>query len=176
MDYTPGIFKLKNYRYFSPDNKKINTNHTVPSTIAKELALYVIIYAPVQMAADLPKHYEGHPGFQFILDVPTDWSESLVLNGEIGQFITVVRKDKNSADWFLGSITNEKGRKISIPLSFLDKGKNYNARIYSDPDNGGWLDKPEELEIQQGNFKHSDELVLDLKPGGGQAIHFSPNK
>ncbi len=176
MDYTPGIFKLTNYRYFSPENKKINTNHKIPSTIAKELALYVVIYAPVQMAADLPKHYEGHPGFQFILDVPTDWSESLVLNGEIGQFITVVRKDKNSADWFLGSITNEKGRKVSIPLSFLDKGKNYNARIYRDPENGGWLDKPEELEIHQGNFKHSDELVLDLKPGGGQAIHFSPTQ
>ena len=110
MDYTPGIFKLNNYRYYSPENKTINTNHRIPSTIAKELALYVVIYAPVQMAADLPAHYEGHPGFQFILDVPTDWSTTKVLNGEIGEFITTARKDRFSSDWFLGSITNEQGR------------------------------------------------------------------
>ena len=176
MDYTPGIFKLTNYRYFAPDNRTVNPNHRIPSTIAKELALYVVIYAPVQMAADLPTHYEGHPGFQFILDVPTDWSKTKVLNGEIGKFITVVRKDRSSSDWFLGSITNEKGRSVNVPLSFLDKNQNYKAIIYTDPENGGWLKNPEKLVIKETNVTYMDELDIDLAPGGGQAIHFKRMK
>ena len=93
MDYTPGIFNLKDYRYNSPDDRTINTLViTFQARYQKELALYIVIYAPVQMAADLPKHYEGHPAFQFILDVPTDWENTITLNGEIGKYITVARK------------------------------------------------------------------------------------
>ena len=176
MDYTPGIFKLTNYRYYAPDNRTINPNHRIPSTIAKELALYVVIYAPVQMAADLPAHYEGHPGFQFILDVPTDWSTTKVLNGEIGEFITTARKDRFSSDWFLGSITNEQRRKVNISLSFLDKEHNYKAIVYKDPDDGGWLENPEEVVIVEKYVTYRDEIEIDLLPGGGQAIHFKAQK
>ena len=176
MDYTPGIFKLTNYRYYAPDNRTINPNHRIPSTIAKELALYVVIYAPVQMAADLPSHYEDHPGFQFILDVPTDWSTTKVLNGEIGEFITTARKDRFSSDWFLGSITNEQRRKVNISLSFLDKEHNYKAIVYKDPDDGGWLENPEEVVIVEKYVTYKDEIEIDLLPGGGQAIHFKAQK
>ena len=173
MDYTPGIFNLKDYRYNSPDDRTINTSHHIPSTIAKELALYVVIYAPVQMAADLPEHYEGHPAFQFILDVPTDWEHTITLNGEIGEYITVVRKDINSNDWYLGSISNESPRNIEIDLSFLDEDKNYKATIYKDPIDGGWESKPEEIEITEQFFKKNDKYQIVLPSGGGQAIHFS---
>tara|TARA_B100000900_G_scaffold72404_2_gene57651 strand:- start:1823 stop:3952 length:2130 start_codon:yes stop_codon:yes gene_type:complete len=174
MDYTPGIFNLKDYRYNSPEDRKINTTHHIPSTIAKELALYVIIYAPVQMAADLPENYEGHKGFKFILDVPVDWSESLALNGEIGKYITMARKDVNSDDWYLGSITNEEKRQIDVDLSFLDPELSYSATIYKDPENGGWESKPESLEIIEMVFNNSDMYSIVLPEGGGQAIKFSP--
>ena len=175
MDYTPGVFKLKDYRYNSPDNRTINTNHHIPSTIAKELALYVVIYAPVQMAADLPTNYENHPAFQFILDVPTDWEKTVVLNGEIGQYISTARKDINSDDWYLGIITNENNRELNIDLSFLDAEKTYNATIYKDPNNGGWKSKPEEVLIETIVVKKNDVYTASLMPGGGQAIRFSPS-
>ena len=176
MDYTPGIFNLKDYRYNSNDDRTINKEHHIPSTIAKELALYVVIYAPMQMAADLPANYEGHPAFNFILDVPTDWEYSYVLNGEIGEYITTVRKDINSEDWYLGSITNESGREIEIDFSFLNPNKTYNATIYKDPLNGGWENKPEEIIIEEiSNISSKQNYKIILPSGGGQAIHFSPN-
>ena len=174
MDYTPGIFNIKEYRYHSPDDRTINTNHHIPSTISKELALYVVIYAPVQMAADLPENYTGHPAFQFILDVPTDWEKTIVLNGEIGQHITTVRKDNHSDDWYLGSITNENGRDLIINLSFLDPGIKYNATIYKDPDDGGWKSNPEKVIIDNIIIEKDSDYRLTLAPGGGQAIRFSP--
>jgi alpha-glucosidase len=173
MDYTPGIFNLKDYRYNSQSDRTINKNHHIPSTISKELALYVIIYAPVQMAADLPSNYEGHPAFQFILDVPTDWEETIVLNGEIGKYITTVRKDINSDDWFLGSITNEDSRVLNINLSFLEDGEEYNGTIYKDVQNGGWLNSPEEIEIETLLFTNKDSHEIVLPEGGGQAIRFT---
>ncbi len=176
MDYTPGIFNLKDYRYNSNDDRTINKEHHIPSTIAKELALYVVIYAPMQMAADLPANYEGHPAFNFILDVPTDWEYSYVLNGEIGEYITTVRKDINSEDWYLGSITNENGRELEIDFSFLNPNKTYNATIYKDPLNGGWENKPEEIIIEEiSNISSKQNYKIILPSGGGQAIHFSPN-
>ena len=173
MDYTPGIFNIKEYRHNSQSDRTINKNHHIPSTIAKELALYVVIYAPVQMAADLPENYEGHPAFQFILDVPTDWEKTIVLNGEIGKYITTVRKDVNSDDWFLGSITNEEARTVDINLTFLDENKEYNATIYKDPENGGWLNQPEEVEIQNISLTNKDSYRITLPEGGGQAIRFT---
>ena len=173
MDYTPGIFNLKDYRYHSQDDRTINTSHHIPSTIAKELALYVVIYTPVQMAADLPINYEGHPGFKFILDVPTDWERTIVLNGEIGQYITTVRKDINTNDWYLGSITNEEARELEIELSFLDSYKSYQATIYRDPVNGGWEERPEEVIIDHILVNKNSKYKLILPSGGGQAIKFS---
>ena len=176
MDYTPGIFNLKEYRYNSHDDRTINTNHQIPSTISKELALYVIIYAPIQMAADLPQNYEGHPAFQFILDVPTDWDKSIAINGEIGEYITMARKDVNSDDWYLGSITNEKGRNMTVSFSFLEPNKSYNATIYKDPGGGGWLKSPEEVVIENMVVDYTTLYKMYLPEGGGQAIKFTPVK
>ena len=176
MDYTPGIFNLKDYRYNGPDDRRINTNHHIPSTIAKELAHYVVIYAPVQMAPDLPENYEGHPAFQFILDVPTDWEHTHILNGEIGKYITTVRKDRNSGDWYLGSITNEESRQIEIEISFLEPGQDYHATIYKDPKDGGWDTDPEEIIIENVVFTKGDMHTIDLPSGGGQAIRFYPKR
>ena len=176
MDYTPGIFNLKEYRYNSHDDRTINTNHQIPSTISKELALYVIIYAPIQMAADLPSNYEGHPAFQYILDVPTDWDNSIAINGEIGEYITMARKDVNSNDWYLGSITNEKPRNLTVSFSFLDPNKSYKATIYKDPKDGGWLAKPEEVVIEEKIVDYTTLYDMNIAPGGGQAIRFEPLK
>ncbi|MBS30214.1 MAG: alpha-glucosidase [Candidatus Marinimicrobia bacterium] len=176
MDYTPGIFNLKEYRYNSHDDRTINTNHQIPSTISKELALYVIIYAPIQMAADLPSNYEGHPAFQYILDVPTDWDNSIAVNGEIGEYITMARKDVNSNDWYLGSITNEKPRNLTVSFSFLDPNKSYKATIYKDPKDGGWLAKPEEVVIEEKIVDYTTLYDMNIAPGGGQAIRFEPLK
>ena len=176
MDYTPGIFNLAEYRYVAPDNREINLNHQIPSTISKELAHYVVIYAPVQMAADLPENYEGHPAFQFIKDVPVDWETSICLNGKIGQYITMVRKDIDSDDWYLGSITNEDSRELPVSLSFLETGVQYNATVYRDPEAGGWKKKPEEIIIESQSVNSESNLSILLQPGGGQAIKFSPIK
>ena len=174
MDYTPGIFNLKEYRYNSNDDRTINKSHHIPSTISKELALYVVIYAPMQMAADLPQNYEGHPAFQFILDVPTDWDDSIAINGEIGEYITIARKDIDSNDWYLGSITNEKGRNMTVSLSFLEPNKTYNATIYKDPNGGGWLNSPEDVIIENMVVDYTTLYKMSLPEGGGQAIKFTP--
>ncbi len=174
MDYTPGIFNLKEYRYNSNDDRTINKNHHIPSTISKELALYVVIYAPMQMAADLPQNYEGHPAFQFILDVPTDWDDSIAINGEIGEYITMARKDIDSDDWYLGSITNEKGRNMTVSFSFLEPNKTYNATIYKDPNGGGWLNSPEDVIIENMVVDYTTLYKISLPEGGGQAIKFTP--
>ena len=170
MDYTPGIFKLTKYRQHSQDDPRINEDHHIPSTIAKELALYVIIHAPVQMAADLPQHYDGHPAFQFILDVPTDWQRTEVLNGEIGQYLSIARQDRHSDDWYLGSITNEQPRTLEVRLDFLEPGRRYRATRYADPADGGWETNPEGYHIDSTEVTSTDSLRLQLAPGGGQAI------
>ena len=125
------------------------------------------------MAADLPENYTGHPAFQFIKDVPTDWAQSICINGEIGKYITMVRKDINSSDWYLGSITNESKRELNIDLSFLDKDKKYNATIYKDPESGGWEINPEEIIIENQSVNSDSNLIVKLPSGGGQAIRFS---
>ena len=104
------------------------------------------------------------------------WSESIALNGEIGEYITMVRKDIDSDDWYLGSITNEDKRRLDVDLSFLDSNTSYVATIYKDPSNGGWESNPESLEITEKVFNSSDEYTIVLPEGGGQAIRFSPKK
>jgi len=166
LDYTPGIFKLEyEGRYES------NRVHT---TLAKQLALYVVLYSPLQMAADLIENYEGHLGFQFIKDVPVDWEDTLVLNGEIGEYVTIARKDRNSADWYIGAITDEVGRSFEIDLSFLDKGVNYVADIYADSPDTDWESNPQSYEIRQENVDRNSSLNIELAPGGGQAIRIRP--
>ncbi|RYG15958.1 MAG: glycoside hydrolase family 97 protein, partial [Caulobacteraceae bacterium] len=164
MDYTPGIFGMETR---SPGG--------VQTTWAKQLALYVVIYSPVQMAADLLVNYEANPGpFQFIKDVPCDWAETRVLNGEIGDFVTIARKDRNSDVWALGAITDEHPRVLTTPLDFLDDGRRYRAEIYRDGPNADWKAKREDIVIEQREVTSADVLTLALAPGGGQAIRFVP--
>lgn len=163
FDYTPGIFDL-HFDEYRPYNR-------VKSTLAKELALYVIIYSPLHMAADLPQNYEQNmKAFQFVKDVPVDWYETLVLNGDIGNYVTIARKDINSHDWYIGSITNEQGRHFEIPLSFLEEGRTYVAEIYRDGRYADWDTNPYELEILQKQVDRGTVLNLRLAAGGGQAI------
>ena len=166
MDYTPGIFGM---RTRSPQG--------VQSTWAKQLALYVVIYSPLQMAADLLENYEANPRpFQFIRDVPVDWSESLVLNGEIGDYVTFARKDRNSESWYIGAVTDEEGRVLSAPLSFLTPGRRYRAQIYGDGPIAHFRDRPSDIVIEERTVTSRDTLDLRLAPGGGQAIRLVPTR
>lgn len=166
IDFTPGIFNIKFDEY--QEKNQVNT------TLAQQLALYVVLYSPVQMAADLPEHYEGHPAFQFIRDVGVDWDESHVLNGEIGEYVTIARKKKGTGNWFIGSITDEKARDLKIKLNFLDEGQTYNAVIYKDGKDAHWDDNPLIYEITKRDADSETVLNLKLAPGGGQAISLFP--
>ncbi len=166
LDYTPGIFGLT-YEGRYPDNR-------VRTTLAKQLALMVVLYSPLQMAADMPENYEGHPAFQFIVDVPTDWEDTLMLNGEIGEYVTIARKDRNSEDWHIGAITDEDGRTLEIELSFLDPDAQYVAEIYADGPDADWESNPHSYEIRQEFVDRESTLELLLSPGGGQAIRLHP--
>jgi alpha-glucosidase len=168
MDFAPGVFDIMIAN--KPDNRS-NT------TLAKQLAYYVVIYSPFQMACDLPENYEKNlAAFQFIRDVPTDWEDTKVLNGEIGEYITVVRKDRNSDKWFLGSISNQKSRELVIDLSFLDKDKKYKAQVYADGVMTDWKTHPTIISISEIDVDSSLKLKIRLAPGGGQAICFYPVK
>ncbi len=162
MDYTPGVLSLE------------GRGQPLQSTVARQLALYVLLYSPIQMAADLPENYaKVMKPFQFIRDVPTDWADSRVLNGEIGDYVTIVRKDRNSADWYLGAGTDETGRTIDVTLDFLDPGKTYTAQIYRDADDTDYrTDTRHHYVIETRQVRRGDRLSLVLAPGGGQAIRF----
>jgi len=164
IDYTPGIFNIKLNPY--KPNNQVNT------TLAHQLALYVVIYSPLQMAADLPEYYENHPTFQFIRDVGVNWEQTQVLNGEIGEFVTIAREERNTGNWFLGSITNEEPRELSIKTDFLDPSKKYMASIYSDGDDAHWDKNPTSYKITTIELNYESELHLKLAPGGGTAISF----
>lgn len=168
MDYTPGVFDLFN-------TKRENRDTRVETTLAKELALYVVIYSPIQMACDLPEHYEARPEpFRFIKDVVTDWEETRVLNAQIGDYVTIARKARGGDDWFLGSLTDENGRLFDIALDFLDAGRSYKAQIYRDGPKADWRSDPYDLEIVEGLVNARSKFTLRLAPGGGQAIRFTP--
>lgn len=165
MDFTPGVLSLTG-----------KGGAQIQSTLAKQLALYVVIYSPMQMAADLPENYEKYPqAFQFIKDVPTDWSDTRVLNGEVGDYATFARKDRNSEDWYLGSVTDEEARTLDIPLDFLDSGKNYCAQIYRDADDANWKDNPHAIAIETRAVRRGEEMAIKLVAGGGQAIRLAAN-
>ena len=163
IDFTPGIFDIKFDKY-KPENQ-VNT------TLAHQLALYVVIYSPIQMVPDLPENYIGQPAFQFIRDVVTDWKQTKVLNGEVGDFVTIAREDRNSDNWFLGSITDENARELEINLDFLPEG-NFKAIIYQDGENAHWDDNPTHIDIKEQVVANSDKLKLKLAAGGGAAVSF----
>jgi len=172
MDFTPGVFDILIERGTGrprrPEESRIRT------TLAKQLALYVVIYSPLQMAADLPENYVGKPAFQFIRDVALDWEESRVLEGKIGDYVVVARKERNAENWFIGAITDEEGRTFDVPLSFLTKGRSYVAEVYADGPNAHWLTNPLPVAISSRAVTAGSRLRVVLAPGGGQAIRIRP--
>jgi hypothetical protein len=168
MDYTPGIFKLRNYAKDAP-NRQMHT------TLAKQLALYVTMYSPIQMAADIPENYEAHlDAFQFIKEVAVDWDDTKIIEAEPGAYITIARKEKGKDNWFLGAITNENSRNTSVSLNFLDKDKKYQATIYGDSPNADWKNNPEAYQIKKITVDYKTDLKLAMANGGGVAISFKP--
>lgn len=165
MDYTPGLF------HFQLNQFEIERKQIVRSTLAKQLALYVTMYSPLQMAADLPENYEKHlDAFQFIKDVPVNWSASKIIEAEPGDYITIARKAKNNNDWFVGSITDENARTLNLKLDFLDKSKKYKAIIYKDSKDADYLTNPEGYTIEQKFVNANMDLTIPIAKGGGCAI------
>ena len=170
MDYTPGIFetKLKDWS---------NNNSYVHSTLAGQLALYLVMYSPLQMAADLPEHYEKYSdAFQFIRDVAVDWDDSKYIEAEPGDYITVARKAKGTNNWFIGGKCDENGHKAVIKLDFLDKGKTYECTIYSDAPNADYDKNPKAYTITRKHVKYGDVLKINEAPGGGFGVSLFPKK
>jgi len=171
MDYTPGIFEIKMNVYDASKKEQVHT------TLAKQLALYVTMYSPLQMAADLPENYEKYiDAFQFIKDVAVDWQKSIYLEAEPGDYLTVVRKEKNGERWFLGTITDENPRKTNVNLSFLSPNKTYKMIVYKDKKDAHWQNNPKSYEILTKKVTYKDNLTLELAAGGGCAVSFEPMK
>jgi alpha-glucosidase len=172
MDFTPGIFDILIQR---PTGTPRQPHESRPrTTLAKQLALYVVIYSPLQMAADLPENYEGQPAFQFIRDVAVDWDTTVVIDGEIGGHVIVARKTRGEDEWFLGAITDEQARTFDVPLGFLPAGRQYVAEIYADGPGADWRDNPLPVAIRQQNVDSGTTLRVEMAPGGGQAVRIRP--
>jgi len=169
MDYTPGIFEIKMNVYDPAKKEQVHT------TLAKQLALYVTLYSPLQMAADLPENYEKHlDAFQFIKDVAVNWDQSYYLEAEPGDYVTVARKTKGKDEWFLGAITDENARKTVLKLNFLTPGKKYKATIYEDGKDAHWEKNPKAYAIKTIQVTSNSKIKLNLANGGGTAIRFIP--
>ena len=165
MDYCPGVVEI----LFEDERP----NNRVNTTLAKQLALYVVLYSPLQMVPDLPENYHRFDGaFQFIRDVPTDWEETLVLNGEIGDYVTIVRQERGGMDWYLGSVTDENARELEVELDFLSPNKQYLAQIYQDTSTTDLSENPTEYEVKELTVDSKTTLPLRLAAGGGVAIRF----
>ena len=178
MDYTPGIFEM-DPRKNRPNFKK-NLNETiapgsVTTTLANQLGLYVVMYSPLQMAADLPKNYiRFMDAFQFIKDVALDWDKSLYLEAEPGEYITVARKEKGSDNWFIGNSNGYNKRKSKIDFSFLEKNKDYKAKIYRDGKDCDYAKNPQSYEIEEIEINSKSEIEITTVPAGGYAISIFP--
>jgi len=173
MDYTPGIFEVKMSYYdnIKPIKSETPSTSQVHTTMVKQLALYVTMYSPLQMAADLPENYEKHlDAFQFIKDVAVDWDDTKILEAEPGDYITISRKAKGKEEWFIGAITDENARQSTAALSFLEQKKNYVATIYADGPTAHWEKNPKAYEIKKFLVNNKTILKLKLAPGGGAAI------
>ncbi|HEV8495668.1 MAG TPA: glycoside hydrolase family 97 protein [Gemmatimonadaceae bacterium] len=172
MDFTPGIFDILIERGTGrprrPDESRVRT------TLAKQLALYVVLYSPLQMAADLPENYEKQPAFQFIRDVAVDWDTTRVIDGKIGDYVIVARKERGGPSWFLGAITDEEARTFDVPLSFLTPGQNYIAEVYADGPGANWVTNPLAVKISKRAVTSTSVLHVVLAPGGGQAVRIRP--
>jgi alpha-glucosidase len=167
MDYTPGVLSLKG-----------SEDSDILSTLAKQLALYVVIYSPVQMLADTPENYAKYPKeMKFLRDVPTDWQDTRVLNGEIGDFVTIARKERGGEGWYIGAVGDEEARSVAFNLDFLTPGKRYTAEIYRDGDDADYrTTKRHSIIIENRVLTRADRLNLRIAPGGGFAIRLVPQK
>ncbi|MEP2651439.1 MAG: glycoside hydrolase family 97 protein [Paraglaciecola sp.] len=166
MDFTPGTFDM-GFKGLGADTDRPQT------TLAKQLAMYVVIYSPIQMASDLPRNYEKNlEAFQFIQDVPVDWHESKAIAGEVGEYVAFARQERGGEDWFVGALTNEDPRKLSLALDFLDKNKTYEAQIYRDGDSANWINNPYDILIEKKHVQASDTLKIPMASSGGFAIRF----
>jgi len=163
MDYTPGIFNLD-----IPLKK-----NRIPHTICKELSLYVILYSPIQMAADRIEHYTNDSLFAFIRRVPVEWDTTIILGGKIGEYITIARKEKNTDNWFVSSITNEDSREVAIDLSFLNNDAKYEATIYRDGENADYLNNPYSAVIEKRSVNSSETLEFQLGRSGGVVMEIN---
>lgn len=169
MDYTPGIFRIKLNQFDANKKEQVHT------TLCKQLALYVTMASPLQMAADLPENYEAHmDAFQFIKDVAVDWDDTKVLDAEPGDYVITARKAKGKENWFLGAMTDENARSFTVALSFLSANKNYIATIYGDADDADWKNNPEAYRVEKFLVDSKTIMNLKLAPGGGTAISFMP--
>lgn len=166
MDYTPGIFVMDMMEATGGKN-----NSKVNATIANQLALYVTMYSPLQMAADFPEHYERYmDAFQFIKDVDIDWIQSKYLLAEVGDYIVIARQGKKNGQWFVGGVTDENSRTLDIPFSFLEPGKKYTATIYSDADDADYAHNPQSYKIEDIEVTSESIIPIKMARGGGFAI------
>ena len=162
MDFTPGIFGMET-----------KSGTPMATTIGKQLALYVVIHSPLQMAADLLEHYESRPeAFQFVRDVPADWEDTRAVAGEIGEFAVIARRARGGDDWYLGAVTDDAAREVTVPLDFLEPGRRYTAQVYRDDEGAGWRTDPRSLAIESREVGAGDTLTLAMASGGGQAVRF----
>ncbi|MGA1728979.1 MAG: glycoside hydrolase family 97 catalytic domain-containing protein [Steroidobacteraceae bacterium] len=160
MDYTPGVLSLTGRH-----------GARIQSTLARQLALYVVVYSPIQMAADLPEHYERFPRpFQFIKDVPVDWQETRVLSASIGEHVVMARRDRAGDDWYLGGVNDDQAREVEVALDFLEPGRRYQATLYRDGAEADWQDAPEDLVIETREARRGDRWRLRMGAGGGFAV------
>jgi len=166
LDYTPGIFDL------TPE--EIQPDHRVYTTLSKQLANMIVLYSPVQMAADLIENYEGHDAVEFIERVPADWSESRVVNARIGEHISIARRKADSGEWYVGTTTNEEARTVEVSLDFLDAGKTYVAHVFEDTPDADYEDNPHAYRIRRGLVTARDTIVATLARSGGQAVILAP--
>jgi len=177
MDYTPGIFDLRpNERPpVREDMPRGDPSNRPQTTLAKQLALYVVLYSPLQMAADLPENYEARmDAFQFIKDVPADWEESLAIAGEVGEYVAIARQERGGDDWFLGAVTDATERDISVELDFLEAGRTYTAQVYRDGADAHWDTAPYDIVIEEVQVQGGESMALVLASSGGVAIRFIP--
>lgn len=169
MDYTPGIFQTKLDYYFPGDTRYVKT------TLAKQLALYVVMYSPLQMAADLPENYEKHlDAFQFIKDVAADWDDTKILAAEPGDYIHTARKAKGKDEWYIGGITDENARTFTVDFSFLPKGKKYQATVYEDGKDADYINNPQSYNIYRKTVTSASKIPVKLARSGGYAISVKP--
>ena len=168
IDFTPGIFNVTLEPYKDPAKNRVNT------TVAKQLALYVVLYSPIQMAADLPEHYENQPALQFIREVGVDWEQSKVLAAEIGDLVAFARQERGTEKWFVGAITDEEAREVTIDFDFLPEGKTYKCILYRDADGTDYLTNPTAVTIEERTVTSKDEYLAKLPRSGGVAMTLLP--